>query len=491
MIHNPAGLYSGGAFKVDTTSALNYFLKKQAQEEATKKTLEKHFTTLTDNASPTGMRTNLEGEAYQQAIQNYSDYWNSNKNKILNGDIKATSEAEKLAKIPFNIVAASKEALNTSKLTGQISATNPDAYARWTEETVGIDKATGKPKLDEFGNPMGIIAHDQPIYVVDPSTKAVVANPKFKAFDLSAIAVNPKELNGKEMQDYIDNYTADIKPSESSLGVQPDPKRKGYEYEVTEIGYDAPSLKTIGDKALQLYDNREVKYTFEKNHPFKEWTEQNVDMFTKANDKFKAIYGKDIENNKELFAGLTILNKDTKQQKVSPSRENPDIKRQKDMADSMKLERFKKSLNPTQVASVMDADTDLDRVSDDTYTTSAGKKVIKKGKGWFNPDGTPYTSAPGAFDIRITKDKIPVTIIDKRPSGVNPLLIDDMDFRIENGIAQGVRNPDVGLISRTDFIKDIAKTAGIKTPINQTNSVPSSSTPKPKKGSLNNLIKKP
>ena len=46
MLVNPSSLYGGNAFKIDMQPAVNYFLKRQAQEQAKEKTLENYFTNL-------------------------------------------------------------------------------------------------------------------------------------------------------------------------------------------------------------------------------------------------------------------------------------------------------------------------------------------------------------------------------------------------------------------------------------------------------------
>jgi len=123
MINNPASLYGGGAFKVDSTAAVNYYLKRQAQDQAKEATLDKYFTHLMDKASPTGMRVDKEGEAFQQSLNNAKNYYIQNKKAILGGDVTAQQKYIELTNQPFQIVAASKEALNTAKTALQIRKT--------------------------------------------------------------------------------------------------------------------------------------------------------------------------------------------------------------------------------------------------------------------------------------------------------------------------------------------------------------------------------
>jgi hypothetical protein len=411
---------------------------------------------LTDKASPTGMRTDLDGPAYEKALQDYKDYWTANKNKIVKGDIQTTAEAQRLARIPFTIAAQSKEAMNTAKMASQVGATNPETKDRWTDETVGIDKETGQPIMDEQGNYMGLYAHSQPIYIIDDKGQ-LVQNPKFKNFDLSQVAVNPKVLSGKEMQDYLDNQIADIKPSKIPLGIKQDSKNPMYEYEEYEIKHTPESLKEIGDRASDLYNAKEVKYTFHKNHPFKEWTDQNAGSFLEANNLYKQIYGKDIENEKELYAAIAMQNKNQVQKEVGTPRLNPIASKELDLRYSKKLEQYKKSISPELNAQIDNVPTAFEEIPDGTYG-----KVIIKGGYVYGADGKPYTSTGNSFDVKISKDKIPTGVLDKRAQGVNINLIDDMDFNVVNGVIQGAKNADAGLITRKTLLGDQLKKMGVK-----------------------------
>ena len=457
MLVNPSSLYGGNAFKIDMQPAVKYFLKRQAQEQAKEKTLENYFTTLTDKASPTGMRTNLDGAAYEKSIQDFKDFWTVNKDKILRGDVQTTAYAQELGRIPSKIIAESKEAMKTSQMAAQVGATG-NIKENWTDETIGIDSSTGQPLVDATtGSYMGLNAHNQPIYIIDKDNK-LVPNPKYKHFDLSTVAVNPKLLSGKEMQDYLDNQTADIKPSKIALGVKKDPKNPLYEYEEYEIKQTPESLKSIGDRASDLYNAKEVKYTFHKNHPFNEWTDKNTGMFNQANDLYKKIYGKDIENEKELYTGLAMQSKNQVQTEAGTPRLNAIAMKDLDFLYQKKLEQFKKSLNPTLSTKMDQVKTAFEEIPDGTY----GKVIIKGGYVYNAADGKPYTSAGNGFDVKISKDLIPTGVLDKRPTGVNINLIDYMHFNVVNGVIQGGKNTDLGLITRGTLLEDQLKKMGIK-----------------------------
>jgi hypothetical protein len=281
-------------------------------------------------------------------------------------------------------------------MAAQVGATG-NIKENWTDETIGINSSTGQPLVDSTtGSYMGLNAHNQPIYIIDKDNK-LVPNPKYKHFDLSTVEVNPKLLSGKEMQDYLENSISDITPTKTPTGVTKDPKNGLYENEVYKIEYSPESLKAIGDRASDLYNAREVKYTFHKNHPFKEWTERNADLFTEANKLYKQVYnGKDIEpgNEKQLYTAMAMLSKNQSKQEVGPSRLNPIAMKNLDFQYSKKLEQYKKSLNPTLSTQIDQIKTPFEEIPDGTY----GKVIIKGGYVYNAADGTPYTSAGNGFE---------------------------------------------------------------------------------------------
>jgi len=306
MIYNPAGLYGGGAFKIDTTAAANYFLKKQAQDQAQEATLNKYFSTLDDKATDKGVR-DQEVSSFYKAKQDYQDFYTKNSKALASGTRPdLTREAQRLAKVPFQIASESRNALANTKIIGQVRATSQDVAAQYSMETLGVDQ-TGKPIIDpDTKSYTGLYANDQPIYIENENGQ-LIKNPNYKAFDLTTdIVLNPKELTGKEMQDYADNQVSNIKPTEKPVATRPDPNRKFYDIESIETGYDDPQLKAVGDQMKDLFKDKRINYTWKKQHPFKEWTDQNAAQFAQANDVYKRIYGKDIENDDELYAGIQM-----------------------------------------------------------------------------------------------------------------------------------------------------------------------------------------
>jgi len=457
MIHNPAGLYGGGAFKFDMQPAINYVLKKQAQEEATKKALEKQFEKSMANQTPTGMR-GIDADAYSLATNNVKDFWINNKNKLLNGDVKTTIEFERMSKIPLQIAAESKQYNEDAKDYERISKTNPDIANLYTDETLGIDKTTGQPLIDPADNGyMGYYGHNQPSYIQDENGQ-VVKNPKFKRFDISKIAFKPKPIAPDEFNKMIETVIGpDVKPIETSLGIVKDPKNKNYQREDVEIGYADNDIKNMGDKMVQFAKDPRVKQYIHDNYPYQTFVDQNAEQFSKANETFKKYYGRDIApgNENELFAGIVMAQKGGKKVQQGKLQLSPEAKQAMDFAYAKKLEQWKKSLTPNLATQIAQVKTGFEMIPDGQY----GKVTIRGGYA-YGADGKPYNS--NGFDVKVPKDKIPTDVLNKRAQGTNINLIDDMDLNIVNGVIQAAKNEDAGLITRGTLLQDQLQKMGIK-----------------------------
>lgn len=467
MIYNPAGLYGGGAFKIDTTAAANYFLKKQAQDQAQEATLNKYFSTLDDKATDKGVR-DQEVSSFYKAKQDYQDFYTKNSKALASGTRPdLTREAQRLAKIPFQIASESRNALANTKIIGQVRATSKDIGDQYSMETIGIDQ-TGKPIIDPVTNSyVGLYANDQPIYTQDDKGQ-LIKNPNYKAFDLTTdIVLNPKELNGKEMQDFADNQIANVKPTEKPVATKPDPNRKFYDIETIETGYDDTGLKAIGDQMKDLFKDKRINYTWKKQHPFKEWTDQNAAQFTQANDVYKRIYGKDIENDDELYAGIQMANRSGKQVKETSVKNEiafSNWNRSQNEAASKRIAAYTKKLSDKgELDAVNNAATDFEEILDGTYGTA-----VKKGDLWYDASGKPLTTAPDQ-PVRISGE-IPKGIL----KGVPPRLqvgVDYMDLHIKDGIVQGAYNDLTKLITRKDLVGAELKAAGIKPKVKKVENV--------------------
>lgn len=474
MVNIPGGLYTENVFSINTTPAANMYAKLMAQQEAKRATLDKYFSTLADKATDTGMRADKEGLAFRQAVQNYKDFYVNNKEALTSGrrpDLEM--EATRLAKLPSQIAAESREALTTAKTAAQVSASNPDAFARWTDETTGIDKSTGQAKLDEYGNPLGLNAHNQPIYIIDTNGQ-VARNPKFKHFDLSQVQVNPQEVDlAKEWE-------------ESSKGI---PKSSSESYEpstepfsktkVTTVEIAPEGYQQIASKANARW-NRGVEFTMHKQMPLEKYsTPEGQKELEDLNVYFKKAYpDKEIGSDRDLFVANAIRMADA--EGVKKEKEFDRVAYDKYLATERekaekRMEIFKKSLSKDDQINIANVGTPFEQIKDGTYRTKSNKTVERKDGKWINPDGTPYTSTK-EDQIRIVGDQIPIGVKDKYPSGVKPIIVQYLDLDVKNGITQSAANPFMGFMSRNDLLQEELKKAGVKSTINQI--IPKKSTEK-------------
>jgi len=483
MINNPASLYGGGAFKVDSTAAVNYYLKRQAQDQAKEATLDKYFTHLMDKASPTGMRVDKEGEAFQQSLNNAKNYYIQNKKAILGGDVTAQQKYIELTNQPFQIVAASKEALNTAKTALQIRKTiQGQGEDRWTDQTTGIDAESGLPKLDDNGNYMGLVAHDQKMYDINPDG-SVTQNPKFKLFDINSIQTNPKLLNVKELQDYTDNSLTSFQPEDISSGIMKDPNRKGYEIPIIEKGFKKETLAKIGETVKTISEDPSMKATINKLYPYKTWPLQHQVEFDALNKLHNDLYGTDIKNGIDLYATMQVQPRMVTRKDLGTSKLSDDATRARDLEDKKRYFNYTKNTDPTVMANADQVELGFERITPGTYGNVKIEGGVVK-----NLDGTPYTSPGGQPSVDIPLGALSTEIIDEFPTGTKVKSIAGIKAIVENGkikfaaIKGRVSGKDYGTINRTVlYNKEFSKNA-VPVPIKTVTSTPK--TPAAKTGGV-------
>jgi hypothetical protein len=465
MLVNPEGLYGGGAFKVNLDPAVNFLLKKQAQEQAQSAALDKYYKNALSKATSTGMRAQ-EMPAFEQAVNNYKQFYIQNARELSRGNNPQLSyEAEQLMRVPFQIANDSKELYNTTKSMDQIRATNNKQAALYSPETLGYDPKTNQPVLDAEGNPMGLSAHEQPAYTIDEQSGQVIKNPKFKHFDLNQITYLPEPYEGKDFVNVIQNSVANIKPSQRKES-RPNPKDKFSNIETTYVEYDPNQLQDMGNIYANLYDqDKRMKATFDDNHPFSEWSEKNAEDFNKANDAFKMVYGRDIEpgNNKELFAAIQLqpaVTPQTKEDIVSNKQAAMDYAAELSRRNSDRAIQLAASLKQQtgRDVDINTVETGFERIPDGTYNN--GQVTIRNGMA-YDATGKPYTS-----DVSIPKSKISTDILNKIPSGDREV-VKMMNITYSNGkpVAASAnigRTGSTGIIYRSDVANEAVRKAGYK-----------------------------
>lgn len=471
MIHNPAGLYGGGAFLVDTRPILNLIAKKQAQDEAKKTALTKYFTDLADKATSTGIR-NQEVPAYAQSVDNYKTYWLKNSQDILNGDLAKQMEAERLAKQPLKIAAESKNLRTTDLEVGKATLGNNDIKSTWTDNTRG---AWNK--------------HEQPKYIVS-GTGEVIENPNHEALDITTMTFNPKLLSESEMQDKSDKQIDHIKPEPLGLPViAPHPTDKYQQIETTTKGLTKDKLLASGESLRELYKDPSVSYTFEKRHPLSDMNEGKIADLSAANALYKQLYGKDIpENNaEELYVATNLYRKSLPIKEEKLAANTTYIEAQREKAKIREENRAAAKKGGEEVVDINQYLPGIDSVEDGTYSTEAGGTVLAKSGRWYNPDGTIYKGGSAV----IVPD-LPTEVTKKLPteSFKSLAVIKGGKFTIKDGVTQSIKTRSKGgTMSRIDFLTD-AERKKLMNKVPKTENIKVPSTPKQKGGiSIPGLIK--
>lgn len=459
MIVNPSGLYGGGAFKVDTTTATNYFLKQKAAEQAQKDALDKYYKETMGKANSKGMRAQ-DIPVFGQAVQDMQDYYNQNRKAILSGNISAQQEFDQKKRTAFDIADKSIGALNNTKQVYSVIASNPDAKERIADDTFGV--TDGQPQIDPAtGKYKGLYAASQDVYVKDQNGK-IVPNPNYEDFDVTQIQYNPKRLTLKEQQDAIDSTVQHIKPVETEPTVKPDPADKEFNIITTQKVYTPNQLTAMGDVLGNAYDDKTIKYNWKKDHPFKEAKAQSFQQFDAADKLFQSLYGRPIDNDKDYFVATNLLAKSTPQGGETQRVINPSVARQRDLQKQMQLANYQKKLSGKTLQDVNDATTGFEMIPDGTYGNA-----IKRGGKFYNADGSLYNSAQGQNDVNISYENIPTDIQKGLASGISPLFFKKggLNLNIVNGVAQVGSNPLTGTISRLGLLQDRFRELGIKTEV--------------------------
>ena len=441
MLVNPSSLYGGGAVKIDLLSpAINYMARQQERDAKVDAQLTKYYGELTKNATSKGMREE-DIPAYNQALQDYNNFWLQNQKAIINGDVNMQMQARKMAQLPFEIASESIGTLNDQKQVAAVLA-NPEVKERVDISILGTDENGNLPLDPNTNQPIytGIQAAKQPIYIIGSDGK-LAKNPLYKPFDVTQIVFNPKTLSAKEMQDAIDSQIGDLEYDEVELSKVVDPKDK-FTYQVTKQTFlSDDKLRQIGNTAATLYDDKTYAYNFDKKYPKNSWAAQHPVEFNAANEVFKKLYGNDIDNNRELLSALTILAKDKKGTKLDYE-PNTGARINADFFNQVRLEtmRRKNKGEDIQTGHVVFDEIPNGQIAGTNYTVKDGMVYDSKGN-----------LATGK--IKIPKQNLPLSMMDLiKRSGTNPIYISSMDAEISNGVIQTMSNKFSGSLRREDAV---------------------------------------
>jgi hypothetical protein len=443
----PSELYGGGAFKIDSTAATNYYLAQKAKEEAKVSALDKYFNDLSSKMNPAGVR-GVDLVAFDKSKKDFQDFFLNNKEAIAKGNNpEINRQFQQLKETPFRIVAESKATGAVNKKLDDIRASNPDLYARIDYKTLGLDEETGQPLIDPKTNSYtGLVGHDESLYVIGPDG-TLQRNPKHKTLELSSIAYNPKLLNVKEMDAVLDEAGQGVDYKATPTQVKDKTRPFGI-IETTTYEMPVDNLKKVGDTAELAFSDPQVKYSWEKTHPYDKWVKNpaNTDQFNKLNAQFNAVYGRDIKDSKDSFVATAILKKNI------PKPPKKDLKIDEDarwMARNEKEYRQKVKLaNMRQVPAQQVND---GNAFDDLADSDLRNGIKIRGRVILGADGKPYTSPVGTKDIQLEYNQIPATVIATlKASGIDPdYLLKGAVVEVKDGKIQNLSNKYVPNVTRT------------------------------------------
>ena len=477
----PPGLYGGGAFKIDSTAATDYYLKQKAKEDAKAATLEKYFSELPDKANSAGMRTK-DLTAFDASVKNAKGFFYENKDAIVKGNPEVRRKYDELLKIPFNIAQKSKDAFNRDKQLFDIYK-NPELKERLTEEALGLNEQGQAIVNPLTGKKTGIAGHDEAVALVDASGQ-VRDNPLYSDFDFSKLEYNPKLASGKEIEEGLMLSYKNIPRDKFRSVTEKDPSRPYGTITTNVEEYSDGALKEAGEKASIIFDTDKSKsYTWKKmNPPDKFLDPANATDFNRLNGPFKKIYQRDIQTPKDHWIATAISMADNAKVKGKPTEDV--YGRQKKMlelrtaADLKKMFARLSEIKRLQLAT--SAGNLLDEIEDGDIP---GTNYKAQGGVIYDQNGNEVTDAT----ITIPKAKVSgklIGLITQNVKGFKPEYVDNFQIKIENGKPSGISTEETGTFGR-DIIKWMQDVYTKKTPytIEQKKTKPAAPKTTPPRGS--------
>jgi hypothetical protein len=447
------GFYGGDAFRIDTSAATNYYLKRQAQQQAKEAALDKYYKGLVSNATPTGMRAQ-EVPAFQAALNDFRTFYTENSSKIASGMFPELAlEADKKAAIPAMIAAQGKNNFARDKNIATIRGTNPEVAKRWTQNTWNTYQKSTKAQ-----------------YLPDPSGRGVIENPEYSDFDPMAIVLNPKEV---DLSKQWDEAGKDIERSETTIDEADDLDPRFYTKRTVKTSPTVKGLNSVATKAASQW-NDETEFTFGKDKTFAQFKLDSPDKYNELTASYQKVFpGKVIDNDKDLYIATAINLADKEElkptQRIRDDKKWADYNRSQNIAGSKEIAKYNHSLSANAAVSEANARTYFEEIPSGVYTTQSGKKVEKKGDRWVDASGKPLTTS-GDDPIKVTGSNIPNGFVEKLPAKYQ-VAVDYMDLHVNDGVASGAYNEFTKLVPRRSAIKSEFKGTKQKPAVTQMGAV--------------------
>ena len=181
---NPAGLYTGGAVRLNSAPEANIYAQLLARKQAKDDAIDEYYRKLPSTVNSAGMR-DQDRQGLDQAVGDWQKHWLQNKDKIRNGKTKEAFDSEQMFRQIQNKVQESKDAAKTDLELGKMRFSKDNGYI--------------------FDDPDFVNAqHQHALSVWDAGHKAL---------DLGTIAVPPKPMDTEAQKKYWNSITNGIKPT--------------------------------------------------------------------------------------------------------------------------------------------------------------------------------------------------------------------------------------------------------------------------------------
>jgi hypothetical protein len=292
---NPLGVYTGGNVVFNsnpyTAFATNMMQRKAARDEA----MDNYYRDLNKSINPAGVRTQ-DINGFMQRTNALQDYWQKNrdaiKNPRLDNGASQTEYNSRYQDIQGYINSSKQAELQKKPFVDALS--DPDKRERVSDRML-----------------YDVHLHDLPL---DDQNR--------KQFDITQEDFNPKQMTSDDWQKYYKGVGEGITPDKNDILITPSPTDKFTNIETTVARYTPEKLQTIGNLAKTDYDSdHRLQYNFNQSHPFKDWKQEHEGEFNKYNSIYQQIYGKDIQDDRDLHSAI-VLSKKIEPTSIAKTAEN-------------------------------------------------------------------------------------------------------------------------------------------------------------------------
>lgn len=273
----PSNVFAGGAVGFNSAPYTNYYLQQKARNEAKKEAIDNYYAEMSKSLTPTGMAENDVDDFI--AGKNQWQQFNIQNKNILNDPkhpdyAKVLSQSNYLYNNVASLIPKSQDKVKKS--------------LEYYKLTSGNKRGVTQSSIDEIER-----------------FNAPVLKGGGVDFNPTKIVANPDLFDAQKQKSFLDVTFEGIKPEKILGETVTDAKTKEKRTPYTEA-YNPKSLEIASKRALSLYEN-----TPEAQAYFENELDKHGQDFENNNAAFKAAYGRDITNGKDLAIGWVLNNGST------------------------------------------------------------------------------------------------------------------------------------------------------------------------------------